>query len=197
MGKPDQESSDCRKEYAPEVILKRLGLDVPSIIEKRLLDLGCGKYGGFVHWLRKHDVEAAGIDHHSVIDSPYLSQVEASDIYLLENQYDLFIAHLSVFRLGNNVFINALKQQGRLSDEQHELNLMEMENILLNMALVARPGGRAIIAPYPDALAYYLQNFNIKVESMYGDIESPALANLVDPSISYQSIGQRLIINYP
>lgn len=191
------ESPDNRTEYNPQDIVDRLGIQLPGLAGKKVLDLGCGPTGKFVHFLRSHGVEAYGLDSRSVVSSPFLMQAEADEIPQPDSPYHLITAHFSVFRLGVSGFINSLMQQKRLTTEINDMNLFAMEQILEQMAWVSQPGSKAIIVPFPDALSDFLQQYTFIVEDFFSDAQTSQLASMIIDGINpCPALRQRLIISY-
>ena len=79
--------------YSAELLLQVLGIK-ENELKGKALDIGCGKTGDFVKFLRNNNVDAYGIDI-DCEDSDYLEQEDWLQKEYEENAYDLITAHLT------------------------------------------------------------------------------------------------------
>ena len=80
-------------DYSPEFKLKMLELD-KNKINGKVLELGCGKDGSLVEFLRKIGIDAYGIDQ-MCDDTSFLVCDDLTTYEYEENKYDLIIAYMT------------------------------------------------------------------------------------------------------
>lgn len=100
------ENKESKEEtsYSPETILKVLDIDISNMTGKAL-DIGCGRKGNFVKYLRENNIEAYGIDM-NCDDSETLEQEDWLDKEYPENTYDLITSNLTFTKFFNNANID-------------------------------------------------------------------------------------------
>jgi len=77
--------------YPGEEQIQNLGLDIPSLSGKRVLDIGCGKVN-LVRHLRKQGIDAEGIDT-DVPEEPYIINGDWRRISREDGTYDVVVSH--------------------------------------------------------------------------------------------------------
>ncbi|MGD9678520.1 MAG: hypothetical protein AB7V16_09265 [Vulcanibacillus sp.] len=80
-------------EYSAPFQLNILNINIEDIIEP-VLDFGCGENANLVNYLRKHGVEAYGVDR-NVKEVLYTYQADWFDFELRSNYWGTIISHLS------------------------------------------------------------------------------------------------------
>ncbi|MDR0326658.1 MAG: class I SAM-dependent methyltransferase [Planctomycetaceae bacterium] len=79
-------------EYSAEFLIDLLGLE-SEIANTPILDIGCGKNGKLVKYLRKHRIDAYGIDR--IANGKGLLSVDWFDVDYGENKWGLIVSNLS------------------------------------------------------------------------------------------------------
>ncbi|UWD48548.1 class I SAM-dependent methyltransferase [Clostridioides difficile] len=80
-------------EYTPEFQLDLLSLDIKKL-KGSVLDIGCGKHGNLVNYLRLHNIQAYGIDR-STKNSKYLKSANWLEINYGQNRWNTILSNLS------------------------------------------------------------------------------------------------------
>ncbi len=88
-----KEDSGEKSNYSPEFILKVLNVNLDDI-DGKVLDIGCGKKGELVRYLREKGIQAYGIDM-DCEDSNILEQEDWLQKEYPENTYDLITSNLA------------------------------------------------------------------------------------------------------
>ena len=96
-------------EYTPEMQLEILGVQ-PDVLLQPVLDLGCGKPGQLVQYLRQNGIQATGVDR--VVDpSPNLIQADWLDYPMVPGYWGTVISHMA---FTNHFLFHHLYQYGRI-----------------------------------------------------------------------------------
>lgn len=110
-------------EYRPTLQLRVLGIK-PERLDQPVLDVGCGRQGGLVRYLRERGIEAVGIDR-VVAPQPGLVEADWLDFSYDDVAWGTIIAHLS---FTNHFLFHHLYRDGR--PEVYAANYMELLNAL-------------------------------------------------------------------
>ncbi len=96
-------------EYTPEMQLEILGVQ-PDALLQPVLDLGCGKSGRLVQYLRQNGIQATGIDR--VVDpSPDLIQADWLGYRMAPGHWGTVISHMA---FSNHFLFHHLYQHGSI-----------------------------------------------------------------------------------
>jgi hypothetical protein len=96
-------------EYTPEMQLEILNVQVEALQEP-VMDLGCGKSGGLVAYLRQKGIRAIGVDR-LVDPSPNLIQSDWLEYNFVPGQWGTVISHMA---FSNHFFFQHLYQHGSI-----------------------------------------------------------------------------------
>lgn len=128
----------CRRprcaEYAPELQISILGLDLDAIAEP-VLDLGCGERAGLVRFLRGCGVDASGVDAFAPAGEPFLARADWLAFPLGRERWGTVVSHLAF----SHHFAHHLLAGG----DQLPAYARRYRQILESL----RPGGRFVYAP--------------------------------------------------
>ena len=94
------ESDKNKAEYSPELILKVLNIE-KNELKGKVLDIGCGKNGTLVKYLRNMNIEAYGIDIECE-DNDILEQEDWLIKDYPENTYNLILSNLTFTKYFND-----------------------------------------------------------------------------------------------
>lgn len=191
---------DCTTEYAPELIMTRLGITIPSLRSLTVLDIGCGSKAGFVKYLRNNGVNAFGFDR--VLSAPtpeaYLAQADSVELPDFDTQFDIALSHFSAFRWGCSFFVESGIQRGVLTKKDYERNLTHMGLSVLNLREHMKPRGKLVIFPHPNELLPMLSQTSYEIEKVpeYENNALPPEVLGVDFN-EFPELRQRLILHMP
>jgi hypothetical protein len=82
------------EEYSPQLQLDLLGLDIKQI-KQPVLDVGCGKTGGLVRFLRKQGIDAYGIDHQMDMQAEYLTIIDWFDYAFESGKWGTIVSNMA------------------------------------------------------------------------------------------------------
>lgn len=136
-------------EYSPELQMEILQIDREQI-EQPVLDVGCGKQGNLVSYLRQNGIEAYGFDRF-VNDHPALSNSDWFDYTFERDQWGTIISHLG---FSNHFQHHHQRNDGNFID--YARKYMEILNSL-------RTGGCFHYAPGLPFIERYLDNDKFKI----------------------------------
>ena len=125
--------SDDDKEklsYSPEFILKVLNVNLENI-EGKVLDIGCGKKGELVNFLRKKGIQAYGIDMNCE-DSDVLEQEDWLQKEYPKDTYSLITSNLSFTKYFNQANL----------EEQNDEECIEYAQTYMNILNSLKVGGK-------------------------------------------------------
>lgn len=126
-----KKSEDGEKSsYSPEFILKVLNIKLDDINGK-VLDIGCGKKGELVNFLRKKGIQAYGIDMNCE-DSDVLEQEDWLQKEYPENTYDLITSNLAFTKHFNEANL----------EEQNNEECIEYAQAYMNILNSLKVGGK-------------------------------------------------------
>jgi hypothetical protein len=141
-------------EYSPEFQLEILGIKL-EYLDEPVLDLGCGKTGQLVNYLKAHGIETLGVDR-LVDSSDVLVEKDWLEIDLKPNAWGTIISHMA---FSNHFQFHHLYKHG--SPRLYAQKYMHILNAL-------QPGGRFYYAPGLDFIEPFLppRYFHIQKRSM-------------------------------
>jgi len=137
-------------EYTPEFQLDLLGLKKEDLIEP-VLDLGCGKNGTLVKYLRQSGIKAIGVDR--IVDQdPSLREADWFDIDFKTDSWGTVISHMA---FSNHFAFHHRYKNGR--PRQYASLYMEILNSL-------KPTGSFIYSPGLPFIEQYLPDDRFSVQ---------------------------------
>ncbi len=148
----------ANEEYSVELQLKLLRLDLTQV-KQPVLDIGCGKHGYLVHYLRSHKVETHGIDRVIKVQGKYLKQADWLTYRLIPSSWGTVISNLA--------FSNHFAFIERYEPEKVGLYSEKYKEILASLM----PGGSFIYAPQSLSLEEQADRGTYKIEQW--DIHRP------------------------
>ena len=120
-------------EYSPDLQLQVLGIDLECLAEP-ILDVGCGKRGDLVHYLRQAGLEAVGVDR-LVEDASYLVEADWLQMHFEPSSWGTLVSHMA---FSNHFRFHHLYRHG--IPEAYAAKFVEMLSSL-------QPGGAFYYAP--------------------------------------------------
>lgn len=141
-------------EYSPELQIEILDMDI-SHIASPVLDIGCGKQGRLVMFLREKGLETFGFDRFAS-DNPYLSNADWFEFHFEKGRWGTIISHLG---FSNHFYHHHVRNDG---------NFAEYARKYVEILESLKPGGCFHYAPalpfveqYLDSEKYRLTTRNI------------------------------------
>lgn len=137
-------------EYSPEFQLGLLGLDIQNIMQP-VLDLGCGKNGPLVNYLRQQGITAIGIDR-LVDDNPALKQMDWFSLDLKPETWGTVVSHMAF----SNHFIFHHQYKNGKPRQYARLYMQILQSL--------KPGGVFVYTPGLPFIEQYLPADQFSVE---------------------------------
>ena len=144
------EPAHCH-EYSAGLQLEILRLDRSTLMEP-ILDIGCGKQGNLVQYLRSQGLEAYGIDRFSV-EKPYLIRSGWFEYDYGVSRWGTVISHLG---FSNHFVHHHLRNDG---------DYLKYAAIYMKILASLRPGGRFYYAPSLPFIEQWLDKTRFNVIS--------------------------------
>lgn len=142
------ESVTC-SEYSPDLQVKILQIDLDQIVEP-VLDIGCGKQGNLVLFLRQNNIEAYGFDRF-VFDNPALSN---SDWFEYKFEKDKWGTITSNLGFSNHFQHHHFRKDG---------NFIGYAKKYMDILSSLKPGGSFHYAPDLPFVEQYLDENNFQL----------------------------------
>ncbi len=139
----------CR-EYTPALQLEMLGV-TPDELAEPVLDLGCGKRGKLVRYLRSRGIEAYGVDRFAS-SAPYLAATDWLRMPFRPAKWGTILSHMS---FSNHFVHHHLRRDG--DSEAYARKYMEMLRVL-------KPGGVFICTPALPSIEQHLPGERFRVD---------------------------------
>lgn len=138
---PEAEKVPCF-EYTPDLQIEILKINIPDLMQP-VLDIGCGKDGNMVCFLRQNGIEAYGIDVCN-FENPDLSNSDWLEFNYGVEKWGTVISNLG---FSNHFHHHHLREDGKF--EEYAIKYMEILNSL-------KTGGSFHYAPDLDFIEIYL-----------------------------------------
>jgi len=162
-------------EYPVWFIMENLGLD--PCFRGKLLDVGCGRNGNLVEYLRELEIEADGVDTQVRRSAPYLMREDARRMSREDDYYDLAVTHAGPLRVGayfgldRNRFFKYISEICYGNAREYLFAVME------EVSRVLKPGGKFIVFPEPRHLFncdkdMVEKHFHIGVQNVVGGLQT-------------------------
>jgi SAM-dependent methyltransferase len=137
-------------EYSPEFQLGLLGLNVKTILQP-VLDLGCGKSGILVKYLRQQGINAIGVDR--IVDNdPALRETDWFDVDFKPESWGTIISHMAF----SNHFIFHHQYKNGKPRQYARLYMQILQSL--------KPGGVFIYSPGLPFIEQYLPHNEFLIE---------------------------------
>ncbi|MFH1053920.1 MAG: class I SAM-dependent methyltransferase [Candidatus Woesearchaeota archaeon] len=146
----DFKSDGLESQYPIPLILSNLGI-VPSILDGRVLDIGCGKDARLVYFLKRYGIFAEGIDPEVNKDTSFLMKANAESIPRPDCTYDRVFSHYAHFKDGmdaNREVVIRLIGEDRFQITQGQY-VKTMIDTTEEAIRVLKPGKDFVIWPMP------------------------------------------------
>lgn len=131
-------------EYSPDLQIEILDLDI-KLVASPALDIGCGKQGRLVMFLREKGLEAFGFDRFAG-ENPYLSNADWFEFHFERGRWGTIISHLG---FSNHFYHHHVRNDGNFAE--YARKYMEILESL-------KPGGSFHYAPALPFVEQYLDS---------------------------------------
>ncbi len=152
-------------EYSPQLQLAVLGV-APEDLTEPILDIGCGKHGQLVNFLRQLGQQAFGCDR-VVAESEFFFKADWMDLTFPENSWGTIISHMA---FSNHFIFHHLNKIG--SPEEYARQYLNLLNSL-------KPGGCFYYSPGVKFFERYLPAEKFLLKRIAVDVETEKFAPLL------------------
>lgn len=156
-------------EYSPEFQLGLLGLNIKTIPQP-VLDLGCGKNGTLVRYLRQQGITAAGVDR-IVEKDPALKEADWFDLDFKPKTWGTVISHMAF----SNHFIFHHRYKNGKPRQYARLYMQILQSI--------KPGGMFVYSPGLPFIEQYLPEGEFSIQKYAVPVRNefpPSTADIPD-----------------
>ena len=153
------------KEYNALLQLDLLSIDLDGI-EEPVLDIGCGKNGELVDFLRKSGIEAFGFDRIMSATPPYCKNSDWFDFKYEKEKWGTIISHLG---FSNHFNHHHLRLDG---------NYVEYAQVYMQILSSLKQGGTFYYAPYLPFIEQFLDKEKFEIRN-YNVFNSEYKASII------------------